>query len=982
MAFRSSRSSADSVWFVSAVLVGVLMFAALGQTVRTQNAAEPQAPAPAGGRGAGAGGRGTLQSDLIDFSTRTPYLPRTAEQERAGFRLPPGYRLEVVASDPDVISPGVIAFDGDGRMYVSELISYMMDAEGNDEHAAVSRISRWESTKHDGVYDKHTVYADKLIAPRMIVPLENGVILTSETDSDDLLKLSDTNGDGIADRKEVVFTGVGQAGDANIEHQKAGLFWNLDNWMYMTYNAFRLRWTPNGIVREPTGPNGASWGLASDDDGKPWFVNAGAERGPVNFQYPIVYGAFSPCASPARLGGGRVTAPQPLDPNCPAGVQDGFEDGFATVWPAPGIGDMQGGLNRTRMPAQNLNHFTAATGPAIVRGDRLPEDLRGNFLFTEPVGRLIRRATIENDGGLIILHNAYPGAEFLTSEDQLFRPVAIANSPDGTVYIADMYHGIIQERQWSGPGTYLRARIEQYQLDKVARYGRIWRLRYDGRPAVPATDTNPGQAAIPALQPDFAAPALYSQSSAQLVATLAHPNGWRRDMAQELLILKQDKSVVPALQQVARTSNNLLARFHAMWTLEGLGALDATLVREGMKDPSPRMRVQAIRASETLYKGGNRTLADDYRALAKDSDPNVVIQAMLTMNLFKLPDAASLIKAAQATTRARGVALVAANLLAPPAAAIGAGGRSGAPVFTPEEQQLIQQGTQVFDNVCFACHAPDGRGEPLAGAPAGTTQAPALAGSQRVQAHRDYVIKVLLKGLTGPMDGKTYSQVMIPMGDNSDAWIAGVASYIRTSFGNVGGTVTVADVARVRAATASRKTPWTLPELEPTIPRMVDSQAWKLSASHNPAMAAAATTVRGWNSNQPQAPGMWLQVELAAPLTVTELQFDSTAIPGLGGGSGVPARGVAAGGAAAPAAAPAPAAVTDYPRGYSVTTSLDGTTWSRPIAQGKGVASHMVIVLPPTRAKFIRITQTDATASAPMWSMSVLRVFELPSAAR
>ena len=162
-------------------------------------------------------------------------------------------------------------------------------------------------------------------------------------------------------------------------------------------------------------------------------------------------------------------------------MENGFEKDFAVVWPAPGIGDMQGGIGRTRMPAQNLNHFTATTGPAIVRGDRLPADLKGNLLFTEPVGRLIRRAAIDNIEGLTQLRNVYPNAEFLTSVDQLFRPVNISNAPDGTVYIADMYHGIIQELQWSGPGSYLRAKIEQYQLDKVAAHGRIWRLRYDGR---------------------------------------------------------------------------------------------------------------------------------------------------------------------------------------------------------------------------------------------------------------------------------------------------------------------------------------------------------------------------------------------------------------------------------------------------------------------------------------------------------------------
>ena len=516
----------------------------------------PGAPVRATGFG---GGRGSATSDATDFSPKTPYLPRTPAEQAAGFMLPTGYRMELIAADPDVISPVLIEFDGNGRMYVGEMISYMMDANASREHEPISRISRWESTKGDGRYDKRTVFVDRLVAPRMILPLEDGVILTSETDSDDLVKWSDTNGDGVADKREVVFTGIGQSGDANIEHQKAGLLWNMDNWIYTTYNPFRIRWTPSGFLREPTGPNGGQWGLASDDDGKPWFVDAGGERGPMNFQYPIHYGAFTPCA-PAR--------PRPRQCACscaatksklPSRYGERFREGLRRRVAGARNWGHAGGIGRTRMPAQNLNHFTATTGPAIVRGDALPEDIKGDLLFTEPVGRLIRRASIEKIEGLTMLRNVYPHAEFVTSADQLFRPVNISNAPDGTLYIADMYHGIIQEREWSGPGSYLRAKIEQYQLDKVAAHGRIWRLRYDGRPAVPATDTNIGQAAIPAIQPKFAAPKMYSQTPAQLVAHFAHPNGWWRDMAQRLLVLKQDKSVVPALQQMARSSGGAFA---------------------------------------------------------------------------------------------------------------------------------------------------------------------------------------------------------------------------------------------------------------------------------------------------------------------------------------------------------------------------------------------------------------------------------------
>ena len=915
--------------------------------------------------GLGGGGQASSTSELTDFTPKTPYTARTPAEEAAGFRLPTGYRLELVASDPDVIIPTIIEFDGNGRMYVGEMIGYMMDAEATHEHDPVSRISRWESTKGDGVYDKHTIFADHLVAPRMILPLTDGVILTSETDSDDIIKLTDTNGDGVADKREVVFTGIGQSGDANIEHQKAGLVWGLDNWIYTTYNAFRIRWTPTGFLRERTGPNGGQWGLAMDNDGKPWFVDAGGDRGPMNFQYPIQYGAFTPCP-PAPAG----AAP---DPNCPAGMENGFEKDFAVVWPSPGIGDMQGGIGRIRMPAANLNHFTAATGPAIVRGDALPADLKGDLLFTEPVGRLVRRAKIVNIEGLTELQNAYPQSEFITSEDQLFRPVNISNAPDGTVYIADMYHGIIQEREWSGPGSYLRAKIEQYQLDKVVSHGRIWRLRYDGRAAVPKTDTNMGQPAIPPVEPHFAPPHMYGETPAQLVAHLSSPNGWWRDMAQRLLVLKQDKSVAPALEKMAEPSQPaaasatqagngddtaLVSRFHAMWTLEGLNGLDPSLVRTLMKDPNPRMRVQAIRASESLYKAGDQSFADDYRAMTKDADPKVVIQAMLTVNVLNLPDARALIPAAKTASHAKGVVLIADHLLAPPAA----GPRRRPGTLTPDEEKRLDAGEDVFNSVCASCHGPDGMGRALAGGAPGEMMAPPLAGSPRVQGHRDYIIKVLLGGLTGPVGGRTYADVMAPLGStSSDDWVAGVASFVRSSFGNSGDLVTPADVARVRASMKTRKTPWTEGELDASLPRLIDPHGWTLTASHATENASGAATLRGWSSGAPQTAGMWLTVELPQLVSVTELQFDSAQVlvQGRGGNAGA-------------------TAAVGYPRGYSVQVSTDGRTWSKPVATGEGSGRHTTITFAPTRAKYVRITQTATVAGAPEWSVSNLRIYQAP----
>ena len=187
---------------------------------------------------------------------------RRPPKQAKTFVLPPGYRMELVLADPDVISPAVIEFDGNGRMYVVEFVTYMPDVDGTGQHEPRSRISRWEDTNGDGTYDKHTVFADKLVLPRMVLPLDDDSILTNETDSDDVIKLTDTNGDGVADKREVFYTGVGIGRDGNLEHEQSGFVWGLDNWIYSTYNAFRFRWTPTRhparADRRRTAASGAS----------------------------------------------------------------------------------------------------------------------------------------------------------------------------------------------------------------------------------------------------------------------------------------------------------------------------------------------------------------------------------------------------------------------------------------------------------------------------------------------------------------------------------------------------------------------------------------------------------------------------------------------------------------------------------------------------------------------------------------------------
>ena len=923
------------------VLLAAMFVGAAGLSLLAQAPANPQPPAPAApgqgarGGGPGRGGPGNLGADWGEVE---PIQPKRPEEEAGTFLLPTGYRMELVASDPDIIMPSALEWDGNGRMFVVEMRTYMLDADGSDKYKPASRISMWEDTNADGSYDKHTVFVDNLVLPRMVLPLDGNSILTNETDTQDVVKWTDTNGDGVADKREVWYTGVGRTG--NLEHQQSGFVWGMDNWIYSTYNAFRFRWTPDGVLREPTGANGGQWGLTQDDDGKMWFVDAGGERGPMNFQVPIHYGAFT--------------------------VPEQFEPGFEVVWPAPGIGDMQGGMARIRMPVANLNHFTAATGPEIVHGHRLPEDLQGDLLFTEPVGRLIRRAKIVKDQGLTQLRNAYPGTEFLLGTDPLFRPVNIKTGPDGTLYIADMYQGIIQESQWTPRGSYLRAKIEQYQLDKVNQFGRIWRLRYDGYPA-----GGPNTPASPAIEPDFTRPRMLEETPAQLITHFTHPNAWWRNSAQRLVVLKQDKSVVPALQAMVRTSDNLLARFHALWSLEGLGALDAALVREALADANPRMRVQAMRASETLYKAGDKSFEADYRKALDDPDPDMVIQAMLTLNVLKVPGAITAIRPEVEASTFKGVKEIGGQLVQRAEAAVGRAG-AGMP---PAAAASIERGETVYNELCFACHGEDGRGAMMDGAGPGVTRAPSLEGSARVTGHRDHIVNVLLYGMTGPIDGRTYTEVMIPMGQNSDQWIADVASFVRNSWGNSAPVITPDEVARIRAATAGRSSSWTAPELAARVPVLVEpTPAWTATASHNGEQASRVLSSGGfgggqsWSSGEPQAAGMYVQIEMEAPVQLTEVQIDTPA-PGFGRGG----RGGRGGAPGAPPPAPG------YARGYELQVSMDGNRWTT-VASGEGSADTTVVELrQPVRSRFVRINQTATTPDAPAWSIQRVRLYQVPA---
>jgi mono/diheme cytochrome c family protein/glucose/arabinose dehydrogenase len=821
-------------------------------------------------------------------------LALSPAESQALFEVPAGYRLELVVSEPLIAEPVVTVFDANGRMFVAEMRTYMQDIDGSNEKTPDSRVSMHWSSKNDGVYDRHSVFLDHLVLPRLILPLRDS-LLVQETDTGDIFEYRDTDGDGVSDQKKLFYSG--EARRSNLEHQTSGLIWCADNWLYSTYNSYRIRWTPSGIRRESTAPNGGQWGLTQDDWGKPWIVNAGGELGPINFQQPILYGAFR-----AR---GEVTPD------------------FKEVWPLVPIPDVQGGPHRFRPEAQTLNHFTATCGADIYRGDRLPADLRGDLLFCEPVGRLVRRAKIEVRDGLTYLKNAYAQTEFIRSRDPYFRPVSLVTAPDGALYVTDMYRGIIQEGNWTKPGTYLRGVVQQYGLDRTIGHGRIWRLVHEGTKPAPA-------------------PRMLEETPAAWVAHLAHPNGWWRDTAQRLLVLAQEKSVIPALEAMARTHPDPLARFHALWTLEGLGAASPQLLREKLQDADVHVRVAAIRVSETLFKDGDLTLKPDIIGCFTAAAPEVGIQAMMTANLLKWPEAKALIQKVTATSPSRGVKEIGAQLLNPAAGRLPAG-------YQGDDLAVLEKGQEIYFELCFACHGLDGRGAPMDGK-AGTL-APPLAGSATVTGHRDAMLNAVIFGVSGPVHGVTYDAPMAAMGANDNEWIAAVVSYVRTGFGNRGTLVSTDDVARIRTAAGGRTEPWTTAEIVQHSPQPVANPGgWRWTTSQKGKAGKAGTK----GALKPPmvfgaeyAGEAWVQIELPETVPLAGLRFDSSK------------------------------AVRAYPRSFQIQLSLDGERWSAPVASGKPSVPATEVSFTATPARFVRIAQAPRTPNA--WTIDNVVLFQAPA---
>ncbi len=533
--------------------------------------------------------------------------PLSAEDELKTIVLAPGYRAQLVAREPLVVDPIAIEFDADGRLWVLEMPAFMSEAGAMNSREPVNDLAVLEDTNGDGVMDKRTVFADKLVLPRAFKVLAAGVLVGEPPN---LWLMKDTDGDLKADTKELVNNTFGR-GEASIEHNANGLFWALDNTIYTSEHDWHLRLSDGKFETIPTLSRG-QWGVSQDDAGR---IYRNVNDAPLFVDYiPARYYTRNPNLVRTRglydpLISREDSIVWPIRPT--RGVNRGYRDQFF------------------RDDGSSVTIQGVGT-PIIHRGDRLPKDLNGDAFITDSTTNLVHRYKILDDGtGRLRAVDAYKKGEIMASTDERFRPVNLsATAPDGTIYVVDMYRGVVQEAvYWT---EYLRDYIKARNLEQPTRHGRIWRIVHE----TTKRDKTP---------------ALSKASSTDLLNALSHPNGWWRDTAQQLLVQRGDPSVVARLKELAQRAADWRTRLHALCTLEGLVAVEPTLVQQALADKSPDVRASALRLSERWLAQPDGPMAAVVLKLI--DDPTWTVRRQLGATIGELPKEARLDAAIAVLTR-------------------------------------------------------------------------------------------------------------------------------------------------------------------------------------------------------------------------------------------------------------------------------------------------------------------------------------------
>ncbi|WP_247236402.1 c-type cytochrome [Telluribacter sp. SYSU D00476] len=479
----------------------------------------------------------------------------TPVQELATFQIEKGLKVQLVASEPMVQDPVVLTFDEDGRLWVVEMRGFMPDIDGKGEKEPVGRVSVLEDTNGDGKMDKSTIYLDSLVLPRALALIPGGALVC---ENEALWLTQDLNGDLKADSK--VLIDKDYAGGGLPEHSGNGLWRGMDNWYYNVKSRLRYRLIDGKWERDSTEFRG-QWGISHDDEGRLYY----------NYNWSQLHADLVP---PNYLSRNKNHTPT-------TGIDHGLtvDRRIYPIRPNPAVN--RGYIPGTLDAQGRLLEFTAACSPLYYRGKALPNEYYGNAFVCEPSGNLVKRNVVEDKGLMLTAYDPHPGKEFLASTDERFRPVHMATGPDGALYIADMYRGLVQHGAYITP--YLREQTISRKLVQPVNRGRIWRVVPEGwKPSKPRK--------------------LSAATSEELVGYLSHADGWYRDAAQRLLVGRNDQSVKKSLTELARKGNNPLGRFQALWTLKGLKLSSPELLLELVADQNPLVRTTALRLLEPVVQ--------------------------------------------------------------------------------------------------------------------------------------------------------------------------------------------------------------------------------------------------------------------------------------------------------------------------------------------------------------------------------------------
>ncbi|MBI2825753.1 MAG: c-type cytochrome [Planctomycetia bacterium] len=520
------------------------------------------------------------------------------------FETIPGFRMELVAHEPDVVDPVAAAFDEDGRLYVAEMRDYPFRPK--EDEKPFGRVRLLEDTDGDGRFDRSTVFADELLWPTGVVPWKQGVFVAA---APNIYYLKDTDHDGRADVRQIVFCGFGTQ---NEQGSVNNLAWALDGRIYASTskNGGKIRPADDPQAEEAaingrdfsfdpeTGrfelvTGGGQFGNAFDDWGNRFLCDQSDPS--MQVVLPHRYLARNPFLAVPK-------AINDLTPGATPTFRASPLEGWRIVRSSRRLA-----LGERSEKSSGLSHnvLDGVAGLMIYRGQAFPPEFRGSLVVGDAQSNLVHRRRLEPSGVTFRSLRADPNTEFVRSTDTWFRPVNAINAPDGTIYIMDMAREIIESVHvpWDVVG--------KINLKSAGR-GRIYRITPDGFQVPPP-------------------PWLSHATTAELVALLAHPGGWWRDTAQRLLRERQDKSVVAPLRAMTRSHELPLARLHALYALDQLHALITEDVAAALSDRHPGVREHAVRLAEPWLRQSNSGLANAVAALADDHDGRVRFQVAFAL---------------------------------------------------------------------------------------------------------------------------------------------------------------------------------------------------------------------------------------------------------------------------------------------------------------------------------------------------------------